>query len=417
MTGTDQNENTNEEKHDLSSSLYHKEDVRKRRVPPDYRPTGGARKGPARDLSHTAMLSNIRVLAVVLAFMLVLLLAALWVVRTGMNWRSRPSVNRQAAGTTQENTTLAEAASGTEQHAGTGAEEESLFKGTPLDTSAIRKAVFLSKQGNQLADGGDLRGAVERYREALAVWPNHVQTWIDLGQTYLKLGRFEQAQIALEKAAEQDPANVAVLNDLGVAHMHRGDLTHAEQYFNAAVEISADFPEPYYNLALCQLSKRSNDLARAYLDLFLRKSPGDARALKELAYLDALSGNYEGARVKLDQAMQKNPDWAALYFDAAAAAALQGHVDATFLYLEKALRKTTPRITYQVYQQPAFNSMRNTELGKEFEKLLAGEARNQLNETDSTQAEPQQEENVSSLSGSPEIPNAEADADATKQEP
>ena len=387
MTGTGQNDKPNGDYPVPSTNLYHKEEVSRRRLPPDFRPTGGPRKGPARDLSHAALIANIRVFLIALASMLVLLLIAVFVAKKGIQMRSKPSVNREPAEEVSPRTSTT-AFTPSRPQTEPQPEDNALFADTPLDTSAIRKAVFLSKQGNQLAAGGDLLGAVDRYREALDVWPHHVQTWIDLGQTYMKLSRFEQARIALEKAAEQDPANVAVLNDLGVAHMRQGDLTHAEEYFNAAVEINADFPDPYYNLALCQLSRRSNDLARAYLDLFLRKAPNDPRALKELAYLDALAGDYAAARVKLDQAIREKADWPALYFDAAAAAALQGHVDATFLYLEKALSKTNPRITYQVYQQPAFNNMRTTELGKEFEKLLAGEARNRLNEPENSGTAP-----------------------------
>lgn len=382
MTGTDESSKSAEQPNTESSGLYHKRDIARRRRPPDYRPTGGARKGPARDLSHVALLSNLRIFIIVASCMFILLLVAVWVARKGMQIRSRPSVNRQAA---LNNPGFAEKTIEETMPAGTDAADmpqESLFKGSSLDTSAIRKAVFLAKQGKQLAENGDLGGAVDLYHEALAIWPNLVQAWGELGQSYLKLGKYDQAQLALEKAVEQDPANVTMLNDLGVAHLHRGDLNHAEEYFNAAVEINADFPEGYYNRALCHLARKSNDLARVDLEMLLLKSPGDARALKELAYLDALAGKYEAAQKKLDQAIQNSPDWSALYFDAAAAAALQGRVEATFTYLESALDQTSPRITYQVYQRPAFNDMRATEQGKEFEKALAERARNLLNEGD-----------------------------------
>ena len=373
MTGNETKKQAKGESDDKTNGLYHKKDLSHRRQPPDFRPTGGPRKGPARDLSYTALITNLRVFAVVAGCMLVMLLVAVWVARMGMQIRNRrtthpPSETAAAkiissAGTTNE--TVDE-------------QQPAIPDETMLDTSAIRKALFLTKQGSQLSESGDMEGAIDLYREALAVWPNLSQAWISLGQAYLTMGRYDQAQLALEKAVEQDPSNVAILNDLGTTHLHQGDLDHAEEYFLASVEISADYAAAYYNLAQCQLNRRSNDQARAYLDLFLRKQPDDARALKELAYLDALTGHYESALKNLNRAISSSPGWAALYFDAAAASALLGRVEDTFRYLNQALDRTSPRAAYQIYQQPAFQDMRNTEAGRDFEKTLAERTRKLL---------------------------------------
>jgi len=356
--------------------LYHKQEMKRQRKAPDFRPAGGARKGPARSRGTSHFWRNVRIMAAVIFFMLIFLFVAVYIAKHGGKRKGAASVKpvetveKRTSPTTGEDDLVMEPE--VVDWMG-GADNEN-----PLDTSAIRKAVFLEKRGKNLALGGDLEGAIELYREALNVWPHLTQVWADLGQAFLRQKDYARAQIALERSVEQDPSNVMVLNDLGVAYLYQGEINKAESLFLASTEINETFSDSYFNLALCHRTRKQNDEARKYFEIYLRMKPEDANTLKELAYLDAVDGKYEQSIAKLKRAILSSPEWAALFFDAAAANALLGRLEETFEYLEGALSLTSPHIVYRIYQGGAFKEMRQTEMGREFEENLADRAREQM---------------------------------------
>jgi hypothetical protein len=59
-------------------------------------------------------------------------------------------------------------------------------------------------------------------------------------------------------------------------------------------------------------------------------------------------------------------------------------VDDAIRYLEKGEAFTNPARAYKVYQQPAFNKIRSSELGKIYEKELVDRTRRILRERQET---------------------------------
>lgn len=368
------------------TSLYHKQERKYRRKSPDYRPAGGVRKGPSRSRGMSHVWKNVRILAFVFFCMILLLTGAMYIAKRGgkriatqskkrvdLLKKELPAVSVPEGELALDKQTIDRMTIGGNEYT--------------LDTSAIRKAVFLHKRGKKLAEGGDLDGAIELYREALDVWPPLTLVWIDLGQAFLRKEEYVRAQIALERSVEQDPSNIAVLNDLGVAYLYQGNVEKAVSLFAAATEIDETFADSYFNLALCYQASSKNDEARVHFERYLRMKPEDVRTLKELAYLDAVDGKYEQSVEKLKRAIEVNGEWSALYFDAAAASALLGRLEATFAYLETALELTSPHIVYRIYQGGAFREMRETELGRAFEENLADRAREQMDQGEDWQDE------------------------------
>lgn len=251
---------------------------------------------------------------------------------------------------------------------------------TDLNTEAIRRAVFLAKHGEALEKNGKYADAVERYREALDIWPYLTTVWSQLGRLYMRTRDFPRAQIALEKAVENNPGEADLLNDLGVAYLYQGKADRARNLFDAAVEIDPLYAPSLFNMALCDISRNDRGQARDNLVKYLRLKPDDPRALRELAFLDALEARYDDAMDSLEKALARSPDWPLLYFDAAAVSALMGRPDQAIRYLEKVEPLTDPATVYRLYQEPAFREIRLTELGKMFEQELATRARDRINE-------------------------------------
>ncbi|MBN1268022.1 MAG: tetratricopeptide repeat protein [Kiritimatiellae bacterium] len=369
---------------------------------PDTRPRGP--RGPQRprprppkhhNLAHQALVTNIRTFSVAAAFMFLLLLLAFHISRK--SW-SRKETRMTAGAATALTGRPPRTHPLDEIEAGPLAAPESIRR-SELDTEAMRKAVFLARRGDTFEAEGDYTEAIAQYREALDVWPHLTAVWAQLGRTYLRVGDHARAQIALERAVANDPANPETLNDLGVACLYRNMIDRAQDLFEAAVEIEPQFADSYFNTALCHLAAGRRAEADAAIDRYLRLRPGDPRALKEKAYLDASSGDYAEAIKALELALAEAPDWAPLHFDAAATSALMGRVREALAHLERGEALTSPAVAYRVYLQPAFKEVRLSEAGHLFEAGLADRARGLMAEAEGAAPETQVTQPLSSVSG------------------
>ena len=70
------------------------------------------------------------------------------------------------------------------------------------------------ERGDALFIQGKLAEATVEYREAVSLEPTNGVLWMQLGQTYEKMGRGEDALHTLEAGVEADPGNAAILNHL-----------------------------------------------------------------------------------------------------------------------------------------------------------------------------------------------------------
>jgi protein O-GlcNAc transferase len=71
-------------------------------------------------------------------------------------------------------------------------------------------AVQLNNQGADLEKAGDLGGALEKYRAALDLHPDHVGIRVNVAAALLRLGRRSEGISELREALRRDPGNTAV---------------------------------------------------------------------------------------------------------------------------------------------------------------------------------------------------------------
>lgn len=77
-------------------------------------------------------------------------------------------------------------------------------------------AIELNNQGAELEKNGDLRAALEKYRAALALLPEHVGIRTNLAVALLKLGSWDEGIAQMREALQRDPHNAqlkAALDD------------------------------------------------------------------------------------------------------------------------------------------------------------------------------------------------------------
>jgi tetratricopeptide (TPR) repeat protein len=69
------------------------------------------------------------------------------------------------------------------------------------------RAIETNNRGADLEIKGDLRGALEKYRVALELQPEHVGIRTNLGVALLKLGYWNEGISQLREALRRDPGN------------------------------------------------------------------------------------------------------------------------------------------------------------------------------------------------------------------
>ena len=149
-----------------------------------------------------------------------------------------------------------------------------LFAQEPQPEDLLRHAVELQQAGN-------LEGAVEGYRDFLALRPNEVAAHSNLGVLLSRLSRYDEAIAEYKKALHLDPENAGVVLNLGLAYYKSGRITEAAQTFLKARQVAPDNLQVTLLLADCRLrlgqnsdvitllepveERHADDLAIAYL--------------------------------------------------------------------------------------------------------------------------------------------------------
>ena len=82
-----------------------------------------------------------------------------------------------------------------------------LLRDKDRDDQNSLTAIQLNNQGADLEKAGDIRGALEKYRAALALMPDHVGIRVNVAVALLRLGQWSQGLQELREALRRDPDN------------------------------------------------------------------------------------------------------------------------------------------------------------------------------------------------------------------
>ena len=116
----------------------------------------------------------------------------------------------------------------------------------------------LLRHAIQLQQAGNMEGAVQGYRQFLAVRPNEVAAHSNLGVLLAHMGRYDEAATEYKKAIELSPSNSGILLNLGLAYYKAGRIPDAAQTFSKAREIAPDNLQTIMLLGDCQLRMGQN---------------------------------------------------------------------------------------------------------------------------------------------------------------
>jgi tetratricopeptide (TPR) repeat protein len=140
----------------------------------------------------------------------------------------------------------------------------------------------------------DFKGAVEYYKKALAVDPQFVFAWDNLGICYRRLGEYDNALNAYQKSLEIDSTGMMPLQNIAIVYQYKQEYVKAVEAYERMAILDKDNPEIYYGIGQIYASylpdkeKALTNMCKAYQIYTAQKSPyrTDAEKLINMLYVE-----------------------------------------------------------------------------------------------------------------------------------
>jgi tetratricopeptide (TPR) repeat protein len=142
----------------------------------------------------------------------------------------------------------------------------------------------------------DLRAALgesyfksEKTEKALAQFQKLIEleptapSYVFMGISYRRLGRFDKAREYFEAGLKRDPRNASCLFNLGYIEERQGHQARAEELYQAALKSNPDFPEALLELADLRLASKRFEDAAGLLRHYVKVSRDPASGYYKLA--------------------------------------------------------------------------------------------------------------------------------------
>ncbi|HEX3727073.1 MAG TPA: tetratricopeptide repeat-containing glycosyltransferase family protein, partial [Pirellulales bacterium] len=170
-----------------------------------------------------------------------------------------------------------------------------------------------------LAKLDQLPEAVQSYRRAVALAPDFVHAYNNLGGLLMQLGRVDEAIECYSRAVALDPSFAEAYNNLGLALVRQNKLDDAMASYHRAIERKANYGNAYHNLGIALTSA----------DRFAEAQPCYARAIEidgdraashyNLAFVLSQLNEIEASAAACRRAIAIEPDNAPAHFSLATA--------------------------------------------------------------------------------------------------
>jgi tetratricopeptide (TPR) repeat protein len=152
--------------------------------------------------------------------------------------------------------------------------------------------------GNALDDSGDFDGAIQKYRESVAISPRNADAYLQWGVALSRRGDFEQAITKQTRALALNPGSAVILRARGFAYRRWGVALESSREWQKALEklrlseqdfvTSGDFAEAAQTaLLIARAEEQAGHLAMIcqHLDRALKyaQNAKDTRIIQELS--------------------------------------------------------------------------------------------------------------------------------------
>lgn len=176
------------------------------------------------------------------------------------------------------------------------------------------------EEGERLHQSGKLLEAARYYQRVLAAAPDQPRALHLLGLIEYHGDNTLAAVALMERAAQGDPFNSELFNDLGLAYERANQINDAHRSYARAVELKPEFVDALINLGNATGEQGRSAQARAHYEKALTLDRRDARAHYNLArHLHEL-GSHDDAWNYYENVVGLQPDFAQAWVNMAALA-------------------------------------------------------------------------------------------------
>ena len=126
---------------------------------------------------------------------------------------------------------------------------------------------------------------------------------------YMASGKASKSKILLLKILKKEPKNFNVLNNLGLTCYELKDEEQAEKYYNEAINLKPNFPDPLVNLGNLKTTQNKNEEAKSLFERAIKINDKIIPAKIALAGYHEQSGNFIEAKKIYNNVLEINPNY------------------------------------------------------------------------------------------------------------
>ncbi len=119
-----------------------------------------------------------------------------------------------------------------------------------------------TEQGIQLQESRNYEAAICMFQKAISLEKRNYTAWLNLGASYIKMGKFSEAKEALLKATSINTLDYSAYNNLGISYSKLGDTLQAIEHFSKAIALNSKNASVWLNLGLAL--DKINEKGKAY---------------------------------------------------------------------------------------------------------------------------------------------------------
>ncbi len=164
-----------------------------------------------------------------------------------------------------------------------------------------RNPAEIFSQGKQALQSGQFDIAEHCFREVIALDPKSSAAHVNLGVTYMREKRWDQALGELRTAAGLSPGKPGIQLNIGLAYYRKNDFAAAIAPFSAALELAPDSVQARYLLGLCYFFTNRYREATDTLTSLWDKESGNQNYLYVLSIAASKSANQALQKRAFDQ--------------------------------------------------------------------------------------------------------------------